>query len=196
MRGAKLPDMALVTWEQFIELPEDDLRELIDGVLVEVEVPTFNHDRIVARLCHHLVAWADEHDPGAEVVASGYKVRITKHRGVMPDVQLFRSSNRALGDAKMAVALHEGRPDLAIEIISPSSVKYDRVTKSEWYRAIGVPEYWLIAPSDGILERYVARRGIWSLADTLDSTGILRPSTFPGLEIPIGPLLDRPKRVR
>jgi len=39
MRGAKLVRMALVTWDEFVALPEDDRRELIDGVLVEVEMP-------------------------------------------------------------------------------------------------------------------------------------------------------------
>jgi Uma2 family endonuclease len=188
--------MDLVTWDEFVALPDDDRRELIDGVLVEVEVPNHEHEHVVARLCQLLWNWADAHDPSATVLASGYKVRITKHRGIMPDVQVFKSNNRAMTDPKMEIALHEGRPDLAIEIISPSSVKYDRVTKSDWYRSIGVPEYWLIAPKNRILERFVARRGDWVKTDALDSTGILRPSTFPGLEIPIGRLLDRPKRVR
>jgi hypothetical protein len=31
-------------WEDFIALPDDDRRELIDGHLVEVEVPTELHD--------------------------------------------------------------------------------------------------------------------------------------------------------
>src|SRR5262249_30777455 len=84
--SAKLPDMALVTWDEFVALPEDDRRELIDGVLVEVEVPNHPHEKIVAFLCHYLVAWTLEHDPGATVLSSGYKVRIAKYRGVMPDV--------------------------------------------------------------------------------------------------------------
>jgi Uma2 family endonuclease len=188
--------MDLVSWDEFVALPDNDRRELIDGELVEVEVPNHAHDRIVARLCQFLWNWADEHDPGASVVASGYKVRITKHRGVMPDVQLFRSDNPVLSDPKSEVGVVTGRPDLAIEIISPSSVRYDRVVKSDWYMSIGVPEYWVIAPKHRILERFVARRGEWSKTDALDSKGTLRPSTFPGLEIPIGRLLDRPKRVR
>jgi hypothetical protein len=35
------------TWDDFIALDEDDLRELIDGELVEVEVPTARHEDIV-----------------------------------------------------------------------------------------------------------------------------------------------------
>jgi Uma2 family endonuclease len=36
---------ASYTWDAFIALDEDDLRELIDGELVEVEVPTRKHER-------------------------------------------------------------------------------------------------------------------------------------------------------
>ena len=35
------------TWDDFVALEEDDLRELIDGELVEVEVPTKLHEYIV-----------------------------------------------------------------------------------------------------------------------------------------------------
>ena len=46
------------TWDDFIALEEDDRRELIDGELVEVEVPNLQHEQIVAALCYWLTAWA------------------------------------------------------------------------------------------------------------------------------------------
>lgn len=45
-------------WADFVALGEDDLRELIDGELVEVEAPGFVHERIVMRLGFFLMAWA------------------------------------------------------------------------------------------------------------------------------------------
>jgi Uma2 family endonuclease len=77
------------TWDDFVALEEDDLRELIDGELVEVEVPTLLHEYIVSRLCGLLNDWTLPRKAGF-AVASGYKVRITNRRGVMPDVQFFR----------------------------------------------------------------------------------------------------------
>jgi len=32
-------EQAAVGWDEFVELEEDDLRELVDGALVEIEVP-------------------------------------------------------------------------------------------------------------------------------------------------------------
>ena len=47
------------TWDDFIALEEDDLRELIDGELVEVEVPTFSHEEIVVAMVTALGVWSD-----------------------------------------------------------------------------------------------------------------------------------------
>ena len=78
-----------VTWRQFVELPDDDLRELIDGVLVEGEMPTKKHEWIVGTLVALLWNWARAHD-GGMVFPSGYKIRVADHRGVRPDVVFIR----------------------------------------------------------------------------------------------------------
>ena len=48
----------------------------------------------------------------------------------------------------------EGRvPELVLEIMSPSSVRRDTVTKYELYESLGVREYWLYDPTEeGVLE--------------------------------------------
>ena len=33
---------------------------------------------------------------------------------------------------------------LAVEVISPSSVRTDRVTKRAFFQRVGVPEYWVV----------------------------------------------------
>jgi Uma2 family endonuclease len=93
--GVTHPAATPYTWSDFVALGEDDLRELIDGELVEVEVPTGRHEEIVALLCHFLVAWA-EAGHGGRARASGYKVRVSDRRGVMPDLQFYRRGNDAL----------------------------------------------------------------------------------------------------
>jgi Uma2 family endonuclease len=39
-----------------------------------------------------------------------------------------------------------GAPDLVIEVISPSTAKYDRVLKFRKYQNAGVKEYWIVDP--------------------------------------------------
>ena len=177
------------TWDDFVALEEDDLRELIDGELVEVEVPTKLHEYIVWVMSHYLAAWALPRKARFGVV-SGFKVRISERRGVMPDLQFFRSTNPAAkGDA---VGLISGHPDLCVEIISESSRRYDRMTKLAWYASIGVPEYWLVDPSARTLERLVLQSDKYLVADVVGEDATFRPESFEGLEIPLRTLWELP----
>jgi Uma2 family endonuclease len=173
------------TWDDFVALDEDDLRELIDGELVEVEVPGSKHEEIVATLCFFLRSWV-EAGHGGRVLASGYKVRISDQRGVMPDVQFYRRGNDARLDQDDGLA--SGRPDLVVEIVSPSSQRYDRVTKLRWYAELGVPEYWLVDGAARTLERLVLRDGVYAIAASLAEDETFRPESFDGLEIPLSRL--------
>jgi Uma2 family endonuclease len=167
-----------VTWEDFLALDEDDPRELIDGVLVEVDVPTELHEHIVIALGSFLFMWARTH--GGRVLGSGYRVRISDRRGVMPDVQYFGpESARRLEQPGLA----EGHPDLAVEVVSETSRRYDRVTKLGWYAEIGTPEYWIVDPAAHTLERLLLRDGRFVIAEALAEDAAFRPESFPGLEI-------------
>jgi Uma2 family endonuclease len=173
------------TWDDFVALEEDDLRELIDGELVEVEVPTARHEDIVIRLGQSLANWADA-GHGGRARGSGYKLRISERRGLMPDLQFYRQGNDAVRDQD--AGLVRGRPDLVVEIVSPSSRRYDRVTKLHWYAQLGVPEYWLVDAEARTLERLVLRDGTYVIAASLAEDETFRPDSFDGLAIPLATL--------
>ena len=164
------------TWEDFLALPEDDRRELVDGELVEGEVPTDAHERAVAVLSAVLVIWAEEH--GAEVLASGYKIMSRRNRGFMPDVQLYLADNPAECPPQ---GLESGRPDLAVEVLSPSHAGHDRITKLQAYAEMGIPEYWLVDPQERTLERLVLRDGFYSIRQSVRDDEVFQPASLPGL---------------
>ncbi len=181
----RMTAQASYTWDDFLALPDDDRRELIDGELVEVEVPTRSHEAIVMQLGYFFIAWAHA-GHGGLTLASGYKVRISERRGVMPDVQFFRAGNEPAADQEQGLA--RGRADLVVEIISPSSRRYDRVKKLTWYAGLGVHEYWVIDLEAKTLERLVLRDGAYVIAASLEGDEMLRPESFAGLEIPLAKL--------
>jgi Uma2 family endonuclease len=179
----------LYTWEDFIALPEDDQRELLDGRLVEMDVTNAAHEWVVAMLVHLLQGWAIANQAGI-VFASGYKVRIRRDRGFEPDVQLFRTGGRPI----QHTGLEAGAPDLAVEVISPSSGRYDRVHKLQGYASIGVPEYWIVDPERQTFERLLLDdSGAYRIADALDGDATLEPASMPGLVIPLGELWRLPE---
>lgn len=176
-------------WKDFVSLHEDDLRELVDGHLLELEVPTKIHEWIVTILVTMLTNWALPRNAGVALV-SGYKVRIRHDRGVMPDVQFFRRGGRPLPEQ----GLGRGAPDLAVEVVSPSSRRWDRVVKLEWYGTIGTNEYWIVDPQERTLERYLR-----DADDTLELVSRhvadqhFAPDTFPDLEIDLARLWTMPE---
>jgi Uma2 family endonuclease len=178
------------TWDDFIALEDDDRRELIDGELLEVEVPTDIHEYIVFMLSHYLAAWALPREAGFGV-ASGYKVKITERRGVMPDLQFFFRGNTSA--KRTPQGLVSGHPDLAVEIISPSSGKYDRVIKLRYYASIGLPEYWVIDPPARTIERLVLAGEHYRIDDAASGEEVFRPASFPGLEVPLTKLWTIPE---
>ncbi len=187
MSDASEPRPVGYSWEDFVALDEDDPRELVDGALMEIDVPTVLHEWIVGMLVHRLLEWVLPRKAGV-VVPSGYRVRIRRNRGVMPDVQFFRA-----GRALPAAGLDSGAPDLAVEVVSPTSGRYDRVEKLHWYASIGLPEYWIVDAERHTLERLVLDdQGTYRMVDALAEDAVFRPESFPGLAIELAELWKVP----
>jgi Uma2 family endonuclease len=177
------------TWDDFAALGEDDLRELIDGELVELEVPSDIHEYIVVMLAHLLTAWALPRKAGF-ALAAGFRVRIDDRRGVMPDVQFYRVGNQTA--LRTEQGLVRGHPDLAVEVVSGSSRQYDRVSKLRYYASIGVPEYWIVDPSSRTLEILVLRGDGYLIAQAGAGEDVVYPASFAGLEIHLSALWTIP----
>jgi Uma2 family endonuclease len=48
-------------------------------------------------------------------------------------------------------------PSLVIEVISPSTARYDRVVKRRFYQRMGVPEYWSVDVDARMIDRWRPR---------------------------------------
>lgn len=168
-----------VGWREFVLLEEDDRRELVDGRLEEESMPGKTHERIVALLIALLGHWSLTRKAG-QVFASGYKIRIDEHRGVMPDVQFYRAGNEPAGQED---GLEKGRPDLVVEVISPTSRSKDTVRKLHDYARVEIPEYWIVDPEAKLLQRLALRDGVYAIVDAQEGDVVFRPDSFEGLEI-------------
>jgi Uma2 family endonuclease len=171
-------------WSDFIALPDDDRRELIDGRLEELDLPTKLHEQVIHLLQFYLEHWVRKH-PGRRVLGSGYKVRVTNRRGVMPDVQVF---TQATYDRAEQQGLETGRPEVAIEVISPTSKSHDRVRKFNWYASIGVPEYWIVDPEAKTIECFRLDDEGYRALQRAGDDEVFKPQRFRGLKIPLSEL--------
>ncbi len=149
------------------------------------------------------------HEPHASstcTVGAGVKAAVPAHAVFVLDTPGTPATHRISTQRPLARPLHlqrqsgndapvdqddglvRGRPDLVGEVISPSSQRYDRVTKLRWYARLGIPEYWLVDGTARTVERLVLREGAYVIADSLADDETFRPESFEGLEIPLSNL--------
>ena len=58
-----------------------------------------------------------------------------------------------------------GTPDLVVEILSPSTARYDLGHKKRTYERYGVREYWIVNPANRSVEQYLLEDGRFILRD-------------------------------
>ncbi|WP_394820675.1 Uma2 family endonuclease [Pendulispora albinea] len=131
-----------VTLDDWADLPEDDDRELVDGVLVEAEMPNTLHEFVFAWLFRLLGAWTVSH--GAMLFGSGLKFVVGRERGRMPDMSIFLTGQKR----PPVLGVTRTPPSIAVEIVlsSANDERRDRIHKFAEYEQFGVPWYWLIDP--------------------------------------------------
>ena len=146
-------------WE--LEVPDDALYtyELINGALVKKNTPSGEHQHaqtiLQGLLFGHLVPTKK-----GMVYGSPTAVQLSEFNVPIPDLCVLLTPHADRFSGKTGVI---GSPDLIIEIISPSSIKRDRVDKKALYEAAGVPEYWLVDPNYHTVEVFILRDSSYQL---------------------------------
>lgn len=136
--------------EAWVNLPEDEPGELVDGVLVEEEMADWVHETAVSWFIRILGIWASSR--GGFVGGSELKYLLGKGKGRKPDVSMVLPGQRP---PPRRGAMRRP-PDVMIEVVSPRprDARRDRIEKLREYAAFGVRWYWLLDPALRTLEIY------------------------------------------
>ena len=130
------------TLDDYYALPDERRVELIDGVFYDMSVPAVIHQKILGELFILFRECVDAHEGTCEVYLSPCDVRLDMDNKTMvqPDL-LVICKPYDLGAKRF-----EGAPDLALEILSPSTRSKDMLLKLYKYQNAGVKEYWIVDP--------------------------------------------------
>jgi Uma2 family endonuclease len=179
-----------MTARQFLELGEDPpgvRLELVDGEVAVSPSAIPDHSFVVAALSRILGQHIDERDLGqifldVDTIFGDYDVR-------RPDILIFvKDRLHFIGDKAM-----EGPPDLAVEVLSPSSIQTDRRDKFKLYAAGKVKHYWIVDPKQRTIESYVLRGGKYTGKVRGSGSDVVQLPPFKSLKIPLAKLW-RPKK--
>jgi Uma2 family endonuclease len=170
--------------EDIWDTPDDGNRyEVIDGELYMTPPPSLAHQHAVSRLLIALGAFVSEHGLGHVYVAP-LGVVLERSSGVQPDL-VFVSAARVEIMSDRGI---EGAPDLAVEVLSPSTESRDRGIKMRRYAAAGVQHYWIIDPRRKTLEAFRLEAEGYVPVSSLTNDAIFEAELFPGLIIRLADL--------
>jgi len=123
---------------------EERREELIGGKVVMMAPAATNHNRIANNLNrifgNYLLGKT------CEPFGDGEKVFLTKTDHYVPDFMVVCDPDKVKYDG-----VH-GAPDLVVEVLSPGTMRNDRIHKKDVYAQCGVREYWLVSPGDKAVE--------------------------------------------
>ena len=156
------------TYADYLETPDDERYELIEGQLIMAPSPTPRHQLISAYFVMFLAPFVRNNGLGW-IFAAPIDVHLSDTNLFQPDI-LFVSNEREgiIGETNT-----QGAPDLVIEIASTRTRTLDRTVKRDLYERFGVLEYWRADPLPHTVEvlrlengRFVST-GVYGLGDTL-----------------------------
>ena len=182
------------TYADYLTWMDDKRRELIDGFVHLMAGPL----RIHARVSTKLVKWIDtlvEKKKGkCQVYHAPFDVRLPLNGSnddnkiydvVQPDICVICDLSKL--DDKGCV----GAPDLIVEVLSPSTLKYDWNYKFNLYEKAGVKEYWIVDPKAKTVSVFLLQSdGMYDNGTVYECHQKAPIFIFEGLEIDLNELFN------
>jgi Uma2 family endonuclease len=166
------------TYADYCTWDENERWELINGVAYAMSTPVQAHQETLTGLFGQLYNFLK--GKPCKVFVAPFSVRLNADEAdntvVEPDLMVVCDEKKL--DGKGVV----GAPDFVIEIISPSSVRRDRIIKYNLYRDAGVKEYWIVDPEYKTLQACILKDGQYILT-AYGEEDIAPVSILPGCEI-------------
>jgi Uma2 family endonuclease len=132
------------------------------------------------------LAYLRKHKIG-RAYAAPFDVIFDRWNVCQPDL-LFVSNDRASIISSAGVL---GAPDLTMELLSPSTEKYDLTKKKDLYERFGAKEYWIVNPMDHSIEIFANGNGAFELIFSGHGKGEAMSEVMPGFSVNIEELLSR-----
>ncbi|MDA3951772.1 MAG: type II toxin-antitoxin system Phd/YefM family antitoxin [Spirochaeta sp.] len=165
--GAPVRPPGWVSYREYLELTEksEQRYELIDGVVYLMAAPVFRHQAALGSL-YLLTEEFFHDDDSCTPVLAPFDIRLIRETVrqkrepdeddlniVQPDLVVICDYRKDLNEKDQ----YWGVPELAIEILSPSSRSKDSIRKMDLYMESGIAECWIVDPVNRSVTIHVFR---------------------------------------
>ena len=167
------------TYADYLTWDDDARYELIDGVpYLMSPAPGRRHQGISSEIHRQLANFLK--GKSCKVYSAPFDVRLNADEAddtvVQPDILVVCDKS------KLDERGCKGAPDMVIEILSPSTIRHDKVKKLQLYQKTGVREYWIVTPDQKTIDVYTLEEGKY-FAAVYSDTDVAPVHVLEGCEI-------------
>ena len=175
---APMPDVQpRFGYSDLLAMPEDGRRyEIHGGELVVVAAPRARHQIAVFEIAAVLNDYGRR--SGGRAVTAPFDIVFDEYDVVQPDVVFFRAERSHLVHLDLET---RAGPDIAVEVLSPSTAAIDRGRKMRMFARYGVPEYWIVDPVRLEIEVHALGNGTYRCAQMATGGDTVRSVLLPDL---------------
>ncbi|MGD9975395.1 MAG: Uma2 family endonuclease [Desulfatirhabdiaceae bacterium] len=169
------------TYDDLYTIPENRIGEIIDGELFATPRPSFRHSNVVSGITGEIIGpfRRGRDGPGGWIIL--YEPEICLGENILvPDLAGWKKERLSKPPEENYTTIV---PDWICEVLSPGTVRIDRIRKMPIYAGFGVPHIWLIDPIAKTLEVYKLETGRWLLLSTDGDKDRVRAEPFQEIEI-------------
>lgn len=180
----------MYSYADYLTWPEDERWEIIDGVAYLQAAPSPVHQEILVSLLTQFYNYLS--GKSCKVYPAPFGVRLTRddvkqnediRKVVEPDITIVCDTS------KIDEQGFKGVPDMIVEIISPSSIKMDKLIKFYKYEQAGVKEYWIVEPEGKLVSVFTLQDNQkYGRPDMYTDEDKIKVSIFPDLTIDLKPV--------
>ncbi|MDW8295498.1 MAG: Uma2 family endonuclease [Raineya sp.] len=162
------------------DFEENFIYELLNGTIVKRSAPNPLHQIVSGNLFAILSKFVKDKNAGI-ILYAPIDVILDEGNLVVPDLVFVQESRKNIITEKGI----EGIPDLVVEILSPSTARYDRGEKMKLYKKHQVPEYWIIEPKMQVVEIYTYQNGDYDLQEYAMEKGLVKSKVLRDLQFDV-----------
>jgi Uma2 family endonuclease len=175
------------TYGELFDIPDNMTGEIIDGDLIVTPRPSPEHAmassylgaEVIPPYCHGRGG-----GPGGWVILAEPEIKLGENI-MVPDLAGWRKERFARSKETNWISV---APDWICEVLSPGTLRNDRVKKMTLYGRHGVEHFWLLEPIARTLEVFRLESGRWVLLDAFSEDDKVRAEPFQAIEIDLSVL--------
>ncbi len=163
-KGRPIKNQGDYTLVDYLNWPEDERVELINGCIYNMAAPSYVHQEIAGRIYREIGSYIDSKGGDCNPGIAPLDVQLDRDEKTMVQPDVIINCKK---EDRTPIRII-GAPDFVLEVLSDSSRSKDMIIKTEKYMSAGCREYWIVDPANETVIVYDFENDRYPLNYTFD----------------------------